>query len=170
MGKRGPAGNLPADSTLIKLAKDTSLAEIGRRYGVSRQRVKARLDQIGWNTKPDSDNLLTVTQACEHLGRPKYTVYRWARRGWLEKIQPAGRYGKIYFQANDVDRIKRRLDAGLGPVTKMERKKIQGVDYTYAYIPLSADEVSELSDILTPAERAEAWKRAARQKRKQETT
>ena len=85
------------DKQLVKLHEaGLSNAEIGRRLGLSRERVRQIIEaQNNVKRKPahnDPDALLTTAQAAELLNVHVNTVRRWSNKGILEtyRIGPRG--------------------------------------------------------------------------------
>ena len=83
------------------LASGLNYAEIGRRWGISRQRVwqiaKKRPDSI-----PQLKMVLTTGDVAQHLGVPANTVRYWADKGLL-KSHRIGPRGDRRFRREDID-------------------------------------------------------------------
>jgi excisionase family DNA binding protein len=86
-------------------------AEIGRRMGLSRERIR----QLAGATNPikkktvidQTDILLTTSEAAELLNVHVNTLRRWSDRGVLEVFRLGSR-GDRRFRRGDVDRLLRR--------------------------------------------------------------
>jgi excisionase family DNA binding protein len=76
--------------------RDSSLTytEIGRRFGISRERVRQIIKRKPSPQKPalDSNVLLTITDVAQVLGLHPSTVRRWSNKGILKqyRIGPRG--------------------------------------------------------------------------------
>lgn len=90
---------------VVKL-KETGLtyAEIGRRLGISRERVRQILKGNPRPQKPDlhSKVMLTTSDVAQFLGLHSNTVRRWNRRGILKSYR-VGTRGDRRFRWEEVD-------------------------------------------------------------------
>ena len=79
-------------------------AEIGRRFGISRERVRQILKGKPTTQKPDlkSKIMLTTTDVAQLLGLHVNTVRRWNAKGILKSYRIGSR-GDRRFKREDVD-------------------------------------------------------------------
>jgi len=85
-----------------------SYAEIGRRLGLTRERVRQIITGVRTPKKKaarnDADILLTTAQAAEYLNVHVNTVRRWSNKGVLEAYRIGSR-GDRRFRRQDVDKL-----------------------------------------------------------------
>ena len=92
---------------IVKLRKAGQTYEkIGRRFGISRERVRQILNENPAQQKPtpDPDGMLTARETARFLNVHINTVRRWSNRGTLKAYRICSR-GDRRFRREDVDAI-----------------------------------------------------------------
>ena len=87
------------------LESGLSYAEIGRRWGISRQRVW-QIAKRGPDSAPRPKLILTTGDVAQHLSVPPNTVRYWADKGVLASYR-IGPRGDRRFRREDVDNFNR---------------------------------------------------------------
>jgi len=97
----------------VKL-RETGLtyAEIGRRFGISKERVRQIL-KVKPTQKPDLDSklMLTTSEAGQLIGVHVNTVRRWSEKGLLRPYRICSR-GDRRFRREDIDRFLKKRQKG----------------------------------------------------------
>ena len=101
----------------MKEAGITNNAEIGRRLGISRERVR-QIDKGKPRQKPqkpalDSRVMLGTGDVAQLLGIHVNTVRRWSRRGILKSYRIGSR-GDRRFRREDIDSFLKEAESGVG--------------------------------------------------------
>ena len=94
---------------IVKLREaGLTYAEIGRRLGISKQRVRQIRKGKPGSQKPELDSkiMLTTSDVCKLLGVHINTVRRWSERGIL-KTYRIGPRGDRRFRREDIDSFLR---------------------------------------------------------------
>jgi len=92
---------------IVKLRKaGLTYVEIGRRFGISKERVRQILNENPAQQKPtpDPDGMLTARETARFLNVHINTVRRWSNRGTLKAYRICSR-GDRRFRREDVDAL-----------------------------------------------------------------
>ena len=90
---------------IVKLRESgQTYAEIGGRFGISKERVRQILKGNPTPQKPDIDSrvMLTISNAAQLLGLHPNTVRRWNKKGILKSYRIGSR-GDRRFRREDID-------------------------------------------------------------------
>jgi len=120
----------------------------------------------------EGQNHYTTYKVAEKTGYSVITIQKYCSTGKLKAIRqkkPKGQYGSqkgwYLIPESELTRMQKEMEAGTwakrGNPYGRKPTRPQGVGVS-AYVPLSPEEIKALN--LTPDERAEAWRKYAREK------